>query len=176
MVIGIKTYIKLIVIFFCCIALHSCVKPKKTEEKLSTVYKSKITAYKSGLTYKMNKLGKMAVHDTIVPNAVFAKDRIEFLKMIVETNYYNLVLKNDVPTGPKNLLRMDNYYVEIADPDYKYGKNKNRKYCDEDILHITKDFNEKYPPQKVPQNTQALYDYLFYKAEMLTYLLQNKCY
>ncbi len=155
----------------------ACVKQTKTEDKLSSIYKNKLTAYKGSLAFRMNKLGKQEVHDTIIPTSTFQKDRIDFLRMIVETNYYNLVLRNDAPTaGLKNTLRLDNYFVEIADPDFKYGKNKTRKYCDEDILHITKDFNEKYPPQKVPANTEELYDYYFYKTEMLTYLLQNKCY
>jgi len=166
-----------IFIFICIIVLAACVKPQKTEDKLSSIYKNKLTAYKGILTFKMNKLGKVTVHDTIIASLAFQKDRVEFLRMIVETNYYNLVLSNDAPTAElKNTLRLDNYFVAIADPDFKYGKNKVRKYCDEDILHITKDFNEKYPPQKVPPNTDVLYDYLFYKTEMLTYLLQNKCY
>jgi hypothetical protein len=156
---------------------YGCFAPKKTEDKLSSIYKNKITAFKGTLNYKMTKLRKTAVHDTIIPSNLYQKDRIDFLKMIVETNYYNLVLKSDAPTGgSRNLLRVDNYVVEIADPDFKYGKNKTRKYCDEDILNITKDFNEKYPPNKVPANTEELYDFLFYKSEMLTYLLQNKCY
>lgn len=152
-------------------------KPVKTEEKLSNIYKNKLSAYKSTLSFRMNKLSKMAVHDTIISNSAFNKDRVDFLRMIVETNYYNLVLKSDNSTADmKNLLRTENYSVVIADPDFKYGKNKTRKYCDEDILNITKDFNDKYPPNKAPANTDELYDYFFYKTEMLTYLLQNKCY
>ncbi|MBC8112117.1 MAG: hypothetical protein H7Y04_13760 [Verrucomicrobia bacterium] len=166
------------IIFVICSCILGCVKTtNKTEDKLSAIYKNKLTAYKGTLAFKMGKLRKMSVHDTIIATSLFQKDRIEFLRMIVETNYYNLVLGNDAPAaGLKNTLRIDNYFVEIADPDYKYGRNKTRKYCDEDILHITKDFNEKYPPQKVPGTTEELYDYFFYKTEMLTYLLQNKCY
>lgn len=169
--IGFKT------LFFICLlaSLTACFKKSK-EDKLNTIYKNKLTAYKANLNYKMAKLRKKAVHDTIIATSLFQKDRVEFLKLVVETNYYNLVLKNDNPGGPKNTLRLDNYFVEIADPDFKYGRNRTRKYCDEDILQITKDFNTKYPPQKVPTNTEELYDYLFYKSEMLVYLLQNKCY
>jgi hypothetical protein len=73
-------------------------------------------------------------------------------------------------------LKLDNYTIEISDKQYKYGKNKNRKYCDEDIVLLSKDFNEKWPPQKVPSNSEELYQYLFYKAEMIEYLIQNKCF
>ncbi|MFN0048076.1 MAG: hypothetical protein ACKVOU_03010 [Cytophagales bacterium] len=171
----IKLQISIFFIFL--IVLAGCFKPSKTEDKLSSIYKNKLTAYKGTLTFRMNKLRKVAVHDTILASTSYQKDRIEFLRMVVETNYYNLVLKSDAPAGGvRNTLRVDNYNVEIADPDYKYGKNKGRKYCDEDILQITKDFNEKYPPNKVPSNTDELYEYFFFKSEMLAYLLQNKCY
>lgn len=150
----------------------------KRDVKLNKIYKDKLAAYKSICNFKMNKLQKRGLADTIIATTLYQKDRIEFLKMIVETNYYNLELKSDyvASNGPKNLLRVDNYSIQIADAEYKYGKNKARRYCDEDIILMAKDFNEKWPPQKVPHNTEELYDYIFYKSEMVAYLLQNKCF
>jgi hypothetical protein len=164
----------------CGSASSSSSKKKQTQidAKLNKVYKEKLIAYKTVCNFRMAKLQRKGKYDTIIPSLAHQKDRIEFLKLIVETNYYNLELKSDyvASAGPRNLLKLDNYTIEISDKQYKYGKNKNRKYCDEDIVLLSKDFNEKWPPQKVPSNSEELYQYLFYKAEMIEYLIQNKCF
>lgn len=174
-----KKYLSIFIFILFTWVLYTCKNAdssKSKEEKLSKIFKDKLVAQKSIYAFRMAKLRKMPVRDTIIGNQAFQKDRIEFLRLIVETNYYNLQLKSENPKDNRNTLRLENFNIELADPDYKYGRNKNRKYCDEDILQLNQDFNEKWPPQKVPTNTDELYDYYYYKSEVINYLLQNKCY
>lgn len=148
----------------------------KTAKKLNKIYKDKLTAYQANMNVRIDRLSKRKNRDTLLRLGDFNMDKYQFFKLIVETNYYNLELKTSPAIIHNNFKEISKMEIKIISQDFYTKKNKNRRYCDEDIVQLSDEFNKNWGPEHKPANIDELVNYMYYKSDILSYLLQNKCY
>lgn len=147
-----------------------------TAKKLNKIYKDKLTAYQANMGTKIDRLSKKKSKDTLLRLADFNQDKFLFFKMIVETNYYNLELKTVPAIIHNNFKEISKMEIKIINKDFYSKKNKTRKFCDDDIVQLSEDFMKAWGSENKPANVDELINYFYYKADVVSYLLQNKCY
>ena len=169
----------LLSLVFLFIFMMACNKTPSTSQKLATIYKDKLIAYKTNLDFKIAKLKKAnPKKDTVIKDKDWRMDKHNFFLMLQETNYYNLSLisvyshvaslRPQTPNAPDEIV--------ITDVRYKYKKNMQRKNCDDYIIAESKVFNDNWPDNKPPKKMAQLLEYYNHKNNIVNHLLVNGCY